>query len=114
MTHDSLEVDTVVNVLNRYTDHIYKLKVGNENIEVTSEHPFYVVGKNWVMAKDIKVGDKLKTSSKSELTISEINYNQVEIMVYNVEVNKNKNYFVTKSGVLVHNKKITNKQKDKK
>lgn len=115
LVSDSIIVDTVANVLNRYTDHIYKIKVGSEIIEATSEHPFYVVGKEWVKAKDLKQGDKLKTSSKSTLTISEINYKEVEVMVYNIEVSKNKNYFVTKSKVLVHNKKIiTRKPKNKK
>ena len=111
---DSIAIDTVVNILNRYTDHIYKIKAGNEIIEVTAEHPFYVVGKEWVKAKDLKQGDKLKTDSKSSLVISDISFSEVEVMVYNIEVNKNKNYFVTKSKVLVHNKKIVKKQKNKK
>ena len=35
---DSIAIDTVVNILNRYTDHIYKIKAGNEIIEVVKRH----------------------------------------------------------------------------
>jgi hypothetical protein len=114
LNNDAIEVDTVVNILSRHTDHIYKIKAGAELIQVTSEHPFYLPSQGWVKAKDLKVGDILKNKSAIEVKITNIDFSEVEVMVYNIEVNKNKNYFVTKSKVLVHNKKILKAKKDKK
>lgn len=39
---------------------IYELTVGDQVIETTDNHPFWVEGKGWVLAVDLQVGDKLQ------------------------------------------------------
>lgn len=38
------------------------LYIGDEVIEATAEHPFWLDGKGWTEVKDLKVGDFLVTS----------------------------------------------------
>ncbi len=42
------------------TNTILTIKTQNETIETTKPHPFYVIGKGLVAAKDLQVGDHLK------------------------------------------------------
>ncbi|SFT04947.1 polymorphic toxin-type HINT domain-containing protein [Marininema halotolerans] len=46
------------------TDAIYTVTVGNEKIQTTAEHPFWVKGKGWVSAKDLQRGDSLVTDKR--------------------------------------------------
>ncbi|WP_442950074.1 polymorphic toxin-type HINT domain-containing protein [Paenibacillus sp. Aloe-11] len=48
---------------------IYELTVGNQVIETTDNHPFWVEGKGWLLAADLQVGDRLQQSSGNTLTI---------------------------------------------
>ena len=48
----------VLNTMIRQTNELYIIKFSNGNfIECTEEHPFYIHGKEWVEAKDLKIGD---------------------------------------------------------
>lgn len=104
---DKLELNKVINTLNRTTQGIYEITAGKETIHVTAEHPFYVVDKGWIKAKDLQAGDNLKSSdSKAVIKISSIKELSETVTVYNIEVDGNHNYFVTGSTILVHNKNI--------
>ncbi|MBK6828711.1 MAG: hypothetical protein IPG86_18505 [Chitinophagaceae bacterium] len=112
---DKVELNTVTNTLNRETKGIYKITAGKELIHVTAEHPFYVSGKGWVKARDLKKGDKLKSSDgKVSVQIASIKQVSETVVVYNMEVDGNHNYFVTGSTILVHNKNITEIKEGKK
>ncbi|MEQ1676221.1 MAG: polymorphic toxin-type HINT domain-containing protein [Chitinophagaceae bacterium] len=105
---DKLELSKVVNVLSRQTEGIFEITAGSEIINVTAEHPFYVVGKGWTKVKELKAGDVLKSSDgKSTVGVSGIRALSKAVTVYNIEVDGNHNYFVTGSTILVHNKNIT-------
>lgn len=105
---DKVELSKVTNTLNRATQGIYEITTGNETINVTAEHPFYVVGKGWIKAKELQAGYVLKSSdSKATVKISSIKELSKAVTVYNIEVDGNHNYFVTSSTILVHNKNIT-------
>jgi hypothetical protein len=54
--------------------------------------------------KDLQIGDKLKTKSNSKDQIVNIIKHQGTETVYNIEVEGNHNYFITKTNILVHNK----------
>ncbi len=101
-----VELSKVVNKLQRQTYGIYELGVRKEKIYVTEEHPFYVIGKGWVNVKELKVGDKLKTSTGNSIKVKSLKSLNRDVVVYNIEVDGNHNYFVTGSSILVHNKKI--------
>jgi RHS repeat-associated protein len=105
---DKVELSKVINTLTRETQGIYEITAGKEIINVTAEHPFYVVGKGWIKAKELQAGDVLKSSDgKIKVQVSSIKKLSKAVTVYNIEVDGNHDYFVTNSTILVHNKNIT-------
>ncbi len=66
---------------------------------------FYVLGKGWVAAGDLKVGDEvyLIDGSTAFITGTELEKLEEPIRVYNLEVADNNTYFVGDEAVLVHN-----------
>ena len=61
--------------------------------------------KGWVKAKDLHKNDVLK-SSDGKIHIKSIKQLSETVVVYNMEVDGNHDYFVTSSTILVHNKNI--------
>jgi organic radical activating enzyme len=59
-THQ-FEFKNVVSINKREVDSVYRLQLKNSNkkIFVTGEHPFYVIGKGWVNATNLKENDTL-------------------------------------------------------
>ena len=88
----------------RYIDATYTIYAGGEKVVTTYEHPFYVMGKEWVAAEDLAVGDVIKTVD-GELTITDIVYTELDapVQVYNFTVEGTHNYLISESGLLVHN-----------
>ncbi len=76
-----------------------------EKIENTKPHPYYVIGKGWTETKDLKLGDKILTQSgKAEKIVNiKTNMKAKEILVYNLRIQDNHNYFVGTTKLLVHN-----------
>ncbi|WP_254476126.1 polymorphic toxin-type HINT domain-containing protein [Brevibacillus sp. HB1.4B] len=95
----------VLNLFSKQIDTIYKLTVDGQLIETTFNHPFWVEGKEWVLAKDLEEGDNLQTNSGELLTIQDIEIVSVneKVTVYNFEVADFHTYFVTDLGIWVHN-----------
>ncbi|KJS02307.1 MAG: hypothetical protein VR68_03225 [Peptococcaceae bacterium BRH_c4a] len=87
-------------------DALVILNVGGMKIETTHEHPFWIVGKEWVDAGDLKVGDKVLLYSGEQVEVTEMEKKSLAkpIKVYNFEVEDWHTYFVSKDNVLVHNK----------
>ncbi len=87
------------------TNTILTIKTQNETIETTKPHPFYVIGKGFVVAKDLQVGDHLKMANGEEAFIESLTLKHYKdpVTVYNFEVENWHTYHVSASEVLVHN-----------
>jgi hypothetical protein len=86
-----------------------------ESLEATAGHPFYVQGKGWNVAANLKVGDALRLSNGTTLVVKTVDTSTRFARVYNFAVAQNANYFVGRDGVLVHNclnKKVADKLSD--
>jgi len=82
----------------------YLIFIGENYIEATADHKFYVKNKGWVDTCDLEVGDILINEQGNEQVISDIkakNHNE-PITVYNFEVQDNRNYFVGENRILVY------------
>ena len=88
------EVNTLVHVF-----------VGDEEIITTTNHPFYVVGRGFVKAEDLRIGYTLLQLDGSTEKISRIVVENLgaPVKVYNFEVEDWHTYYVTNAGMLVHN-----------
>ncbi|WP_062060390.1 polymorphic toxin-type HINT domain-containing protein [Aquimarina longa] len=97
------EYQKVTNTVVNKVDYILKLKFHNEEITTTDIHPFYVDG-NWILAEKLQIGTMVTTAKgrlKKILSIERIE--QINTIVYNLEVNDLHNFYVGEDGVLVHN-----------
>ncbi|GGH61419.1 hypothetical protein GCM10008014_36840 [Paenibacillus silvae] len=97
----------VVGLFQKQADEIYYVHIGDEIIEVTGEHPFWLDGKGWTFVKDLKVGDLLVSSDGTKLAIDKIEKEPREATVYNFEVDDFHSYFVSNLGIWVHNCDLT-------
>ena len=81
------------------------MQIKGITISNTEEHPYWVVGKGWVEAKDLKIGDQVLLASGEKAAIENVTKEKLEtpVKVYNFEVADWHTYFVAELGVLVHN-----------
>lgn len=93
----------VTTLFQRQAEEIYSIYVGDEIIEVTGEHPFWLHDKGWTLVQDLQVGDLLVSSDGTILVIDQIEKELRQETVYNFEVKDYSSYFVSKDGVWVHN-----------
>jgi hypothetical protein len=77
-----------------------KVTLGDESVVATGVHRFWKAGHGWVMARDLKVGDALRTlGGVARITAVEPQETQP---VFNLEVAGQNTFFAGKQGVLVH------------
>ncbi len=73
---------------------IWHVHVGGQVIRTTTEHPFYVWGKGWVPAGELKPGDRLRSHDGRMVTVEEVCDGGHEEVVYNCRVADWHTYFV--------------------
>lgn len=84
----------------------YHIEAVGEEIVCTAEHPFYVVGKGFIPARALNNGDKFLLKDGQYAILESIWIEQLAKpeTTYNIEVAGFHTYYVSKQGVLVHNK----------
>ena len=86
---------------------ILNVVVQGRVIRTTSEHPFWVDGKGWTAAGELKAGDQLLGADKSKLPVESVSETEDTETVYNFRVADWHTYFVGDKGwdfeVWVHN-----------
>ena len=95
----------VVRTFRNEKDELVHVTVNGEEIVCTTEHPFYVHGKGWVAAKDLRIDDQVELLNGLVAYISCVEYETPAepIKVYNFEVEGFHTYFVGSTCILVHN-----------
>ena len=99
------ELKTVTKVDVHSVEEILRLYTDEGDIDTTANHPFYVIGKGWVAAGDLVVGDEVYNLDETASAILglEIEILDEPVLVYNLEVEDFHSYFVGCVPVLVHN-----------
>jgi len=77
-----------------------RVAIGGEAIEATGIHRFWVAGRGWVMARDLKPGDPVRVVG-SRAEVRGVESGEVR-PVFNLEVGSSHSYFVGRRGALVH------------
>jgi len=93
----------VTQCFKRQVEELVLVTIGDETIETTREHPFYVYGKGWCLASDLDVEMKLVNVSYQPVRIDNIEYVSGCKDVYNFEVDHTHTYYVSDKHLLVHN-----------
>lgn len=88
-------------------DNLYKITSKSIVIEATSKHPICIKNNEleYIEAEKLKTNDKLVDLNGNLHPIDKIEFNEIVDNFYNLEVEKNHNYYVTENDILVHNKK---------
>ena len=99
-----LSYQPVLTVFHNPPTMTYKVDLGTETVSATGIHRFWKAGQGWVMARDLKPGDKIRTlqgvaevKSVSEETV---------VPVFNLEVASGQSFFVGEAGALVHDNSL--------
>ncbi|QEH31913.1 hypothetical protein OJF2_03800 [Aquisphaera giovannonii] len=77
-----------------------RLRLGGEEIVATGIHRFWKAGAGWIMARELKPGDRVRQIGTSA-AVESITPDAVQ-PVYNLEVEGNADFFVGGRGALVH------------
>ncbi len=96
----------VKDTFSRFTHQTYLISLGDERLETTAEHPFYVKEKGFVPVEDISAGDFAVNDKGDfvEITNVEVIEHSSPVEVFNFEVENVHTYFVGENEpVLVHN-----------
>lgn len=82
----------------------FKITLGEEEIVSSVFHRFWKAGQGWVMARDLVVGDAIRTLN-GIVRVARIEEGQV-VPVYNLDVAAAANFFVGRSTALVHDNSL--------
>ncbi len=95
----------VVQLFKKEVSELIHIEVGNESIETTATHPFWVVGYGFKPAEEVVAGDWLENADGEILQVrsAEIEYQDTPVSVYNFEVEDWHTYYVSEEEILVHN-----------
>jgi hypothetical protein len=102
---------TVVGLFSKPADELLTITAGAATLEVTPQHPFWVVGRGWLNAGDLAVGDRLQSLNGAQPPVVSISARAVATTVYNFEVAGDHNYYITEAQLLVHNCSINQMNK---
>ena len=101
------ELKPIVKTFNHEVDTIYHIETEKDIIESSWSHPFYVIDKGEILAKDLSIQDKLLSKDRKKMNIIKYSVNKThDTTVYEIGVQDNHNYFVGENGVLVYNEPI--------
>ena len=95
-------ISHVVKTFTRTVKKLAKVVIGGAVILATAEHPFYANGQ-YIPAQELQTGDSVLTQSGRKLAVSYVHLIDTTATVYNLEVEKQHNYYVGAEGLLVHN-----------
>jgi hypothetical protein len=79
------------------------------SLRVTINHPFYVDSSpvraeaGWIQAGELRLGDRVRTASGHDLTVTSLRYHVGWAHVYTLTVAADHDFFVGSAGLLVHN-----------
>ncbi|HEY3471334.1 MAG TPA: polymorphic toxin-type HINT domain-containing protein, partial [Amycolatopsis sp.] len=93
----------VVATFTKRADALVAVSVGTTVVRATTEHPFWVTGKGWTRAADLRAGDELDAGDGAPARVSSLSRENSPVTVYNFEVDTDHDYRVSARGLLVHN-----------
>ena len=103
LKHNS--VQKVTNLFVKEVDELVDVKVNDDVITTTKNHPFYLPNYDvWIAADNLKNDDIVLTYDGTYASVEDIDiYRCDNTKVYNFTVENNHTYYVGEDGILVHN-----------
>jgi len=98
--HWGPEFNAVTAVFQRKPSATFRVVVGGDEVLTTGIHRFWLAGKGWAMARDLKPGDLVRTV-KGVQRVESVTADEIR-PVFNLAVDLARDFFVGSAGVLVH------------
>ena len=93
-------IGPVVTVFHNPPNTTYRIDLGSESVYPTGIHRFWKSGRGWIMARDVKAGDRLRTIGG---TVEVVSASKDKVQpVFNLLLEGGDNYCVGGLGVLAH------------
>jgi RHS repeat-associated protein len=74
-----------------------------EAFHATADHRWMVDGKGWVETADLRTGERIRTDSKADVTVTSVSRTNIVERTYNLEVADWHTFMIGKDHVVVHN-----------
>ncbi|RYG79882.1 hypothetical protein EON77_08560, partial [bacterium] len=89
----------------RVVTRLLHLHTSESDIDTTPEHPFFVVGRGFVRAGDLRAGDPIATrdEGRTAALLTTETRDVAPVSVFNMRVENSPTYYVGEEGLLVHN-----------
>lgn len=104
----SIIQDKIIKLIKKKNDKIIHLSINNEFLEANLNQKIYSIKKNdlsnidWIKSENIKK-NQLTFSSNGFLRIDDVFESNTNNYVYDLSIEKNHNFFVSKNNILAHN-----------
>ncbi len=105
-TTGSLSYQPVVVAYHNPPNATFRIDLGKESIVATGIHRFWKAGQGWVMARELKPGDRLRTVG-GIAQVKNVEPDKVQ-PVFNLQIANGDDFFVGTQGVLAHDNSIVN------
>ena len=105
-TTGALGYQPIVAVYHNPPNATYKISLGKESIVATGIHRLWKAGQGWVMTRDLKPGDRLRTLG-GIAEVASIEPDRVQ-PVFNLQLAGGDNFFVGERAVLAHDNSLVN------
>jgi hypothetical protein len=102
----TITLKPVLQAYERTVNKLVKVEFENEALYTTLEHPFFI-NNAWLEAGKLKQGDALFLFDRTTTAVLKITVIDTVAKVYNITVDADHDYFVTRRKVLVHNVNCT-------
>ena len=104
-TTNKTALKEVVETYTNETDELVHVFVGGQEIIATPSHPFYSPVKGWTEAVHLRAGDILVLVNGEYVVVEKVQHEILEtpVKVYNFQVKNYHTYYVSATGILVHN-----------
>jgi hypothetical protein len=102
----TLQYQAVVTVFHNPPNATLRIELDHDVIVLTGIHRLWKAGQGWVMARELKAGDKLRTLGGT-VAIKSITEDRKQA-VFNLQVADGESFFVASLGVLAHDNSLIN------
>ena len=100
----TLSYQPIVAALHNEPAIVFNIKFGPNVIKATGIHRFWKAGSGWIMARDLKPGDRLRAFA-SVADVTAVGMGLVQ-PVFNLKVQNGQSYFAGEPGLLVHDSSL--------
>jgi hypothetical protein len=105
-TSGRLGYQPVVAVFHNPPNVTYRIDLGSESVYPTGIHRFWKAGRGWIMARDVKAGDRLRTIGGAVEVVA-VTKDEVQ-PVFNLQLDGGDDFCVGELGVIAHDNSLIN------